>query len=375
MICIILVAGHETNLDQEIRADETGQYRHLEGVPKALLPGVGGKKILDYWWDIIKSRQLFSHVFLVCNADKFKYFERWASSSEFPISNIINDGTTSYETRIGASADLDLCLRIKSDVCKDEDVMVVAGDMMFQDQKFDLSHVTKYFESKRHEGDLAIYYELEKCEEICSRGILEICPFSNRVTKFLEKPQPGQTESRNASVVFYFLRYETRQFFKSFLQSNTAVEDRSLGKFLRWLINEQNGTFFGMKLPTGFQLIGQTTLQQYRAWLDYFDRQSKLENRSFVTRTTKRAYARIGLMGNPSDGFNGKTISLSIKNFWAEVTIFESARLSLIPHLLNDPTEFGSLADLHDSYGRDGYLGGLRLLQATLLFKTWNSAS
>ena len=69
------------------------------GVPKALLPGVGGKKILDYWWDIIKSRQLFSQVFLVCNADKFKYFERWASSSEFPISNIINDGTTSYETR------------------------------------------------------------------------------------------------------------------------------------------------------------------------------------------------------------------------------------------------------------------------------------
>ena len=31
MICVILVAGHETNLDQEIRADQTGQYRHLEG--------------------------------------------------------------------------------------------------------------------------------------------------------------------------------------------------------------------------------------------------------------------------------------------------------------------------------------------------------
>ena len=89
--------------------------------------------------------------------------------------------------------------------------------------------------------------------------------------------------------------YRDLLFFFSFLQSNTAVEDRSLGKFLRWLINEQNGTFFGMKLPTGFQLIGQTTLQQYRAWLDYFDRQSKLENRSFVTRTTKRAYARIGV--------------------------------------------------------------------------------
>ena len=31
MICIILVAGHETNLDQEIQADKSGQFRHLEG--------------------------------------------------------------------------------------------------------------------------------------------------------------------------------------------------------------------------------------------------------------------------------------------------------------------------------------------------------
>lgn len=27
-----------------------------------MLPSVGGKKILDYWWDLIKSRQLFSEV-------------------------------------------------------------------------------------------------------------------------------------------------------------------------------------------------------------------------------------------------------------------------------------------------------------------------
>ena len=32
-------------------------------------------------------------------------------------------------------------------------------------------------------------------------------------------------------------------------------------------------------------------------------------------------------MGNPSDGFFGKTISLSIANFWADVTIMESAKL------------------------------------------------
>ena len=69
-------------------------------------------------------------------------------------------------------------------------------------------------------------------------------------------------------------------------------------------------------------------------------------------------------MGNPSDGFFGKTISLSILNFWAEATIWESPRLTLVPHPLCDPTEFGSLADLHGISSREGYLGGLRLLQA-----------
>lgn len=36
---------------------------------------------------------------------------------------------------------------------------------------------------------------------------------------------------------------------------------------------------------------------------------------------------RVGLMGNPSDGFNGKTIAMTISNFWAEVTLIESQSL------------------------------------------------
>lgn len=36
---------------------------------------------------------------------------------------------------------------------------------------------------------------------------------------------------------------------------------------------------------------------------------------------------RVGLMGNPSDGFNGKTIAMTIANFWAEVTLLETQTL------------------------------------------------
>lgn len=81
----------------------------------------------------------------------------------------------------------------------------------------------------------------------------------------------------------------------SFLTCNQRAENRNLGKLMQFLINEQNIPFYGMKLPTGFQLIGQTQLKHYQAWLDYFDRQSKIENDTVAFRTTKRAYARVGV--------------------------------------------------------------------------------
>jgi glucuronokinase len=52
-------------------------------------------------------------VFLVTNADKYKHFERWATASDFPPENIVNDGTTSQEARLGSLGDLDLVLRVK----------------------------------------------------------------------------------------------------------------------------------------------------------------------------------------------------------------------------------------------------------------------
>lgn len=36
---------------------------------------------------------------------------------------------------------------------------------------------------------------------------------------------------------------------------------------------------------------------------------------------TSRVYARVGLLGNPSDGFYGKTIAFSLRNFHAEVRL------------------------------------------------------
>uniref|UniRef100_A0A4W3GXF7 Glucuronokinase with putative uridyl pyrophosphorylase n=2 Tax=Callorhinchus milii TaxID=7868 RepID=A0A4W3GXF7_CALMI len=335
----------------------TGLYSHLEGIPKALLPGVGGKKILDFWWEVVNTRQLFSEVYLITNADKYKYYERWATANDFPVENIINDGTTTGETRLGAVADLELLVRSKK---FSDDVLVVAGDMLCEDLNFDISEVIKFFKFKK--GELAIYYEMEEGEKSETRGIVEVCPCTNRITKFYEKPSPNITQSRLASVVFYCFRAETLPTLGEYLEGHPDVDDRVLGKYLEWLINKDKAPVFGMKLPTGFQLIGNVGLSEYKKWLSHY---SAKQHGSAVKSITCCSYARIGIMGNPSDGFYGKTIAMTISNFWADVTIHESKKLVLVPHPLNDPTEFGSLQDLHGISRKEGYLGGLRLLQAT----------
>ena len=39
------------------------------------------------------------------------------------------------------------------------------------------------------------------------------------------------------------------------------------------------------------------------------------------------AFARAGLLGNPSDGYFGKTISVSVRNFGARIQIYQTPEL------------------------------------------------
>jgi glucuronokinase len=41
------------------------------------------------------------------------------------------------------------------------------------------------------------------------------------------------------------------------------------------------------------------------------------------------AYARAGILGNPSDGYFGKTLAMLLRNFRARVLLYPSARLEI----------------------------------------------
>ena len=89
-ICVVLVASVDSQLEQEI-LDAGSEYQHLAGLPKALLPVSGGKRVLDYWWTAIESQRQISDVYLVTNAKSFKHFERWATARGLPSQNCLND--------------------------------------------------------------------------------------------------------------------------------------------------------------------------------------------------------------------------------------------------------------------------------------------
>ncbi len=78
------------------------------------------------------------------------------------------------------------------------------------------------------------------------------------------------------------------------------------------------------------------------------------------------AYARAGLLGNPSDGYYGKTISFLVRNFRARVLLYPSARLEIKPSKADMPV-FESLDDLYQVTRWRGYYGGIRIIQALLV--------
>ena len=80
---------------------------------------------------------------------------------------------------------------------------------------------------------------------------------------------------------------------------------------------------------------------------------------------TAKAFARVGLIGNPSDGYFGKTISFVFRNFFAEVRLHQTPTLEIVGNE-RDRSIFRSMEDLSDDVSRYGYYGGIRLLKATV---------
>jgi glucuronokinase len=77
------------------------------------------------------------------------------------------------------------------------------------------------------------------------------------------------------------------------------------------------------------------------------------------------AYPRAGLIGNPSDGYFGKTISFVFDAFSARVCLYETPDLVILPSR-RDHSVFEGIGALARDVRQFGYYGGIRLLKAAI---------
>lgn len=80
---------------------------------------------------------------------------------------------------------------------------------------------------------------------------------------------------------------------------------------------------------------------------------------------TAHAYPRAALIGNPSDGYFGKTISFVFRDFQAQVELRKSAILEIVPGN-RDRNSFLFVGELLQEIDEFGYYGGVRLLKAAI---------
>jgi glucuronokinase len=77
------------------------------------------------------------------------------------------------------------------------------------------------------------------------------------------------------------------------------------------------------------------------------------------------SYPRAALIGNPSDGYFGKTIAFVFRNFRAKVQLYHTPELEIIPEKM-DVDRFADIRELAQKVAFSGYYGGTRLIKAAI---------
>ena len=133
MKCLILAAGYATRL-----------YPLTENFPKPLLK-VGEKSILDWLVDDLVDTTDIDEFVVISNHKFAQHFEDWKSNKKrtrpYEIT-VIDDGTSTNETRLGAVKDIQLAVE-KLNLA--DDLLVMAGDNVLD---FSLSKFVKFAKEK-----------------------------------------------------------------------------------------------------------------------------------------------------------------------------------------------------------------------------------
>lgn len=212
MKCLILAAGYATRL-----------YPLTQNFPKPLLK-VGEKTILDWLIDDIDGAGLVDEYVVISNHKFAHHFEDWAKTKSQKIT-VVDDGTSSNETRLGAVRDIQYAIDTLS---IDDDMLVIAGDNVLD---FSLVRFVSYAKEKGTSCIMRYYEEAEKKLQKC--GV--VCIDENDLITDMEE-KPECPKSNWCCPPFYYYTKEDAKLVKVGIESGCGVD--APGSYIAWLCTQ-----------------------------------------------------------------------------------------------------------------------------------------
>ena len=221
MKCMILAAGYATRL-----------YPLTENFPKPLLK-VGEKTILDWLVDDIDTSKLVDEYIVISNHKFACHFEEWAKTKQQKIT-VIDDGTVSNETRLGAVNDIQFAIE-KLDL--DDDMLVIAGDNVLD---FSLTKFIEYAKLKQTSCVMR-YYESDY-NKLLKTGVVTI-DSEDKILNMTEKsPTPA---THWCCPPFYYYTKEDLKLVKKGIESGCGTD--APGSYIAWLCTKTS--VHSMEMP------------------------------------------------------------------------------------------------------------------------------
>ena len=209
MKCLILAAGYATRL-----------YPLTENFPKPLLK-VQEKPILDWLLEDIDQTQVIDQYAVITNHKFADHFRNWADNHRLPIT-VLDDGTESNETRLGAVRDIQFAI---DELKPDDDLFVIAGDNLLD---FSLKGFLRY---QRQKGTTCVmrYYEPD-ISKLKKTGVAEV-DGDGKILSMAEKPQ--EPKGHWCTPPFYIYRREDVPLVKRGMEEGCGLD--APGSFIAWL--------------------------------------------------------------------------------------------------------------------------------------------
>lgn len=221
----------------------------------------------------------------------------------------------------------------------------------------------------------------------------DVMPIISGMNQYPNQIIYGHSQNKNDIPLAFCLSLNNIQSLENMIESKTStptfeqigVKDMN-DQLFNYIQSKNDSTILTIKTSSHYEYLDyQLTLSDYlHHWKSIFDQEEEKKEKELVTSLSeiirKKAYARVGLMGNPSDGFYGKTMSLLISNFWAEVTLIPNnyknqhhyqasnqplSSIQLISNPMADMQQFNSLPSLINICEQNGYNNADRLFLAT----------